>query len=216
MACRPATPTPITSTRAGAMVPAAVIIIGMARPNCGGGVDHRLVAGEIGLRRQHVHRLGAGNARQKFHGESDRALAGQRRDRGLFAMGREQSRHHRALLYQAAFAGLGPAHLEHDIGVGQRSPGIGRDAGARRRIIGIGNIERPRRRRFPRTTSRPRPLNFLTDSGVAATRVSPFAVSLGTASFILSEPRPALPWVRKTARNAITMRMNQQRIFDEC
>ncbi len=32
MACRPATPTPITSTRAGAMVPAAVIIIGMARP----------------------------------------------------------------------------------------------------------------------------------------------------------------------------------------
>ncbi len=33
MACKPATPTPITSTRAGAMVPAAVIIIGMARPN---------------------------------------------------------------------------------------------------------------------------------------------------------------------------------------
>src|ERR1700679_1713542 len=33
------------------------------------------------------------------------------------------------------------------------------------------------------TTSRPRPLNFLTDSGVAATRVSPGDVSLGTASF---------------------------------
>ena len=33
MACRPATPAPMTNTRAGAMVPAAVIIIGMARPN---------------------------------------------------------------------------------------------------------------------------------------------------------------------------------------
>src|ERR1700744_2965545 len=38
-------------------------------------------------------------------------------------------------------------------------------------------------------TSRPKPLNFLIDSGVAATRVSPEAVSLGTASFIPS-PRP--------------------------
>ena len=33
MACKPATPTPMTNTRAGAIVPAAVIIIGMARPN---------------------------------------------------------------------------------------------------------------------------------------------------------------------------------------
>src|SRR6185437_12300715 len=34
-------------------------------------------------------------------------------------------------------------------------------------------------------TSRPKDLNFLTDSGVAATRVSSFAVSLRTASFIV-------------------------------
>src|SRR3954469_1861039 len=34
-------------------------------------------------------------------------------------------------------------------------------------------------------TSRPRVLNFLTDSGVAATRVSSFAVSLRTASFMI-------------------------------
>ena len=32
MACRPATPAPMTSTRAGGTVPAAVIIIGMALP----------------------------------------------------------------------------------------------------------------------------------------------------------------------------------------
>ena len=32
IACRPATPTPITNTRAALTVPAAVIIIGKARP----------------------------------------------------------------------------------------------------------------------------------------------------------------------------------------
>jgi hypothetical protein len=31
------------------------------------GVDHRLVTGKIGLRGQHVHRLGAGDARHQFH-----------------------------------------------------------------------------------------------------------------------------------------------------
>ncbi len=34
-----------------------------------GGVEHRLVAGEIGLRGQHVHRLRAGDARHQLHGE---------------------------------------------------------------------------------------------------------------------------------------------------
>ena len=33
MACSPATPAPITSTRAGATVPAAVIIMGRTRPS---------------------------------------------------------------------------------------------------------------------------------------------------------------------------------------
>jgi hypothetical protein len=33
IACRPATPAPMTSTRAALIVPAAVIIIGSARPN---------------------------------------------------------------------------------------------------------------------------------------------------------------------------------------
>ena len=33
IACSPATPAPSTSTRAGAIVPAAVTIIGKARPN---------------------------------------------------------------------------------------------------------------------------------------------------------------------------------------
>jgi hypothetical protein len=39
----------------------------------GGRVDHGAVAGEIGLARQHVHPLRAGDARQELHGEGDDA-----------------------------------------------------------------------------------------------------------------------------------------------
>ena len=88
----------------------------------------------------------------------------------------------------ADFAGLGPAHLQHDIGIGQRGCGIGRDAGARPRYNRHRRYGRPAPAPVSTTTSRPRPLNFLTDSGVAATRVSPSRRSLGTASFILQPP----------------------------
>ena len=57
-------------------------------------------------------------------------------------MGRQQRRQHRAFLQQRGFAGLGPAHLEHDIGIGQRGAGIGRDGGAGGDIIGIGDAGR--------------------------------------------------------------------------
>ena len=50
MACRPATPTPMMNTFAAATVPAAVIIIGNARPIERGAFDHGAIAGEVGLR----------------------------------------------------------------------------------------------------------------------------------------------------------------------
>ena len=59
MACKPATPTPMTNTRAAGTVPAAVIIIGSARSNVGSRIHHRLIAGEVRLRGQHVHALRA-------------------------------------------------------------------------------------------------------------------------------------------------------------
>ena len=52
---------------AGAMVPAAVVSIGR---NCGeraGAEQHGLVAGDGGLRGEHVHRLRAGDARDQLH-----------------------------------------------------------------------------------------------------------------------------------------------------
>jgi hypothetical protein len=44
-----------------------------------GGLDHGAVAGEIGLRGQHVHHLRAGDARHELHGEAVAPAAGRRR-----------------------------------------------------------------------------------------------------------------------------------------
>ena len=87
IACRPATPAPMTKTlrrrhRAGRghhhrQRPAVF----------GGGVDHGAVAGEIGLARQHVHRLRAGDARQELHGEASEAGIGHGAQRGVVAVG---------------------------------------------------------------------------------------------------------------------------------
>jgi hypothetical protein len=59
----------MTKAFAGAIVPAAVIIIGKARPIERRGFDHGPVAGEIGLAGQRIHRLGPGDARGEFHGQ---------------------------------------------------------------------------------------------------------------------------------------------------
>src|SRR5580704_17272336 len=66
IACRPATPTPITKTLAAETVPAA---------------------GEIGLAREHVHRLRAAAARHQLHGEVDDARIRHRLEGGLLAVG---------------------------------------------------------------------------------------------------------------------------------
>ena len=68
----------MTKTRAAGTVPAAVIIIGKARPYSAGGVDDGAVAGEVGLGGEHVHHLGAGDARHQLHGEGGDLRVGQR------------------------------------------------------------------------------------------------------------------------------------------
>ena len=78
MAWRPATPTPMTNTRAAGTVPAARHHHRQSALERGSGIDHGLVAGEIRLRRQHVHDLRAGDARHQLHGEQSDAGLGQR------------------------------------------------------------------------------------------------------------------------------------------
>src|SRR3954465_3099948 len=87
IACRPATPAPRTRTFAGGTVPAAVIIIGMKRPRGSGGVgaglvlggdEQGLVAGDVGLRGERVHRLRPGDPRDRLHREGGHAGVGER------------------------------------------------------------------------------------------------------------------------------------------
>jgi len=52
-----------------------------------GTVDHRLVAGKVRLRRQHVHHLGTGDARHEFHGKGCHASLSEGGDPGIVAVG---------------------------------------------------------------------------------------------------------------------------------
>ena len=118
IACRPATPAPMTNTLAAGTVPAAVIIIGRARPYSAAAVDHGAIAGEIGLRGQHVHGLRPGDARHQLHGKGRDARLGHGGERRLIAERIHDGDDQRTRLVGGEFSpSVGPAHLEHHIGV---------------------------------------------------------------------------------------------------
>ena len=94
-----------------------------------GGLDHRAIAGEVGLRRQDVHDLCAGDARHQFHREGRYAGIGDRLQRGLVAVGVHDRDDQRAALVVRKFGRLGPLHLDDDIGILE---GVGTDGGAGR------------------------------------------------------------------------------------
>ena len=102
--------------RAAGTVPAAVIIIGRARPYSAAAVDHGAIAGEIGLRGQHVHHLRAGDARHQLHGEGGDPGVGHGLQRGLVAVGIHDGEHERAGLHGREFGRVGAADLQHDVG----------------------------------------------------------------------------------------------------
>ena len=123
IACRPATPTPMTKHLRRRTVPAAVIIIGKARPIFRGGVDHRLVAGKIGLARQHVHDCarvmrGINSIAKAVTPASAMAATAQRP-----AVGIHDGDDERALLDLGKLGRSQQAHLEHDIGPAGRVGG---------------------------------------------------------------------------------------------
>ena len=82
-----------------------------------GRIDHRAIAGEIGLARQHVHRLRAGDARHQLHGEGGNPGVGHLLERGLVAVRIHDGDDQRALLVFGEFGRRRAAHLEHDVGV---------------------------------------------------------------------------------------------------
>ena len=101
-----------------------------------GGIDHRTIAGEVRLARQHVHRLRAGNARHQFHG--DRGNPGVRHllERGLVAVRIHDGDDERAFLVVGEFGRRRPTHFENDVGI--LGDGVG-DLRARRFEFAVGD-----------------------------------------------------------------------------
>ena len=102
--------------------------------------DHRLVAADIGLRRQHVHGLGARDARRSLEGESGDALLGHALHRlGIETI--ENADQHLPGAQQGHFISLRRAHLENEV----RTHGFGsgaHDAGPRGDIVVVGKTGR--------------------------------------------------------------------------
>jgi len=80
-----------------------------------GGQHHRLVAGDVGLAREHVEALGARGARRGFERKGAQARGGQ----ALQALGIEGVEHADqggAGAHEGQLGGAGRAHLEHQLG----------------------------------------------------------------------------------------------------
>ena len=164
IACSPATPAPMIEdlgrrhgARCGHQHRHHPVELGEA-------VDHRPIAGEVGLAGQHVHALGAGGARQQLQGERDHARLGVGRHLLRILVGIEHadqdlSRAQQGHLVERALArGKRPPHLEHDVRIaidrrGHRPPAWRRH----RRSSGrrSGRLRRPPPRSARRSRGRP-------------------------------------------------------------
>ena len=185
IAWSPATPAPRTSTFAGGIVPAAVVSMGKNLPSVLGGEEDRLVAGDRALRGERVHRLRAGDARDRVHRERRDAALGERPG-GLAVGQRLEERDERLAVAEARdLVGGRPLHLADDVRLGVDAPRRGHDPRARVRVVGVGEA-RPARRP---------PLDEHLDAGLREPAracpergrrgVSPGRVSFGTPSFMV-------------------------------
>ena len=101
-----------------------------------GGVDHRLVARQIGLRGENVHRLGAGNPRHQFHGEGHDAGLGDGFKPRLVTIGIKPGGEDGALLQGLQQFVRRPAHPKYNVGIAEP---VLDDPGASRGIGVIGD-----------------------------------------------------------------------------
>jgi len=102
----------------------------------GGGIDDGPVAREIGLAREHVHDLRAGDARQQLHREGGDAGIGHRLERGVLAIRIHDGDDERAPLVAGKLGGGRSAHLEHHVGILEGAIGHGCAGGGE---FGVGN-----------------------------------------------------------------------------
>ena len=145
-------------------------------------VDHRLVAGEVRLRGQDVHRLGAGDARHPLHRQRLQPCCRVGVDRLPLPHRIERADEQRAVLCAVKRRRIGSVDAQDDARV-LEDLGATADlrAAASKSASGIdASLPAP----VSTATSAPSAANFLTVSGMAAQRVSPSA-SFRTAIFIL-------------------------------
>ena len=97
-------------------------------------IDHRPVARQIRLAREHVHRLRPRDARHQFHGEGHDAGVRHLLQGGLVAVGVHDGDDQRALLVALQLLRRRPLDLEHHVGVLGH---VVANAGARRLVVGV-------------------------------------------------------------------------------
>ena len=114
------------------------------------GEQRRRVAGDVRLRGERVHRLGAGDPRDRLHREAGHPRLGQRLVGLRRGERREVADQDLARAQAADLLDGRDGDLGHDVG----APGVvgGADARPGLRVLGVGVARRPRRRR-----TRPRP-----------------------------------------------------------
>ena len=170
IACRPATPAPSTRTLRGRDGAGGGGHHREEAPRLAGGEQRRRVAGDVGLRGERVHRLGAGDPRDRLHREARHAGRGER----PVGIGRGQRREV-ADQDLALVAGgrsprcVGTATWSDDVGAPGDPPILGPGV----RVLGVGVARGLARRRPRRSTSSPCPPASETTSGISATRRSP-------------------------------------------
>ena len=111
----------MTSTRAGATVPAAVIIIGKNLPSRSGSHQHRFVPRRRSLRGQGVHRLSPRDARNQLQAECADAALGEGSHDVALGGGLQKADEHRSLFDQVDLTHRGSLDFEHGVGVLQQA-----------------------------------------------------------------------------------------------
>ena len=196
IACRPATPAPMTKTRAGVIVPAAVISRGKNLGRWLRRDQDRLVARDRAHGAEGVHRLGARDARHQLHGErrdpARRPGPGCPRRSRRAGAGRSASR---PRLIRRDFLGGRRLDLEEHVGPGEH---VRLEACALLRVGGVREAGRRARPGLDDDLQAGPAQASATSSGTSATRRSP-----GTVLFRNADDHEILP-VRRALRRAAT------------
>ena len=104
-----------------------------------GGLDDAAITGQVGLAGQHVHRLGAGDARQQFHRHGVDPGFGQGGDQPGIAEGAGDADQQGAARDERALFRLRGLHGKHHAGTGQGGGRIGGDLGSGGGELGVGD-----------------------------------------------------------------------------